>query len=866
MNQSSTREDVPAGMVFIHGDSFTMGATDGYAEEAPAQEVVVPSFYMDETPVTNAAYKRFCDETGRAYPILPRWPEMPNSFERYPEHPVVNVTYDDAADYAAWCGKRLPTEAEWEYAARGGHAEAIYAWGSKIPSGSLGVFAARDTPVVWRDPFVATEYRYTAPVASYPPNPFGLYDMTGNVWEWCENYFYTYPWEDLDQSRVGEGWGLQRVVRGGAWYSPAQDLRLTRRLRVHGGVGGNGTGFRCVRDIDGHPASAPTAPMLAAQERPNPGAWDELIHANAHRMSRGVELCLGCGPDLTDEEAARVSALGFTSVEQYVHWGTMENEAEAIFDFSHWDRQVGILERHGLKWVPFLIAGPAYTLPDWFRDSPEHRGAVCLEHRLPSKIQSIFDRSFDRHIERFLTAFADQYRDRGVIEALLLGITGDFGEAIYPVTGTVWTQVTPGPYHTHPGYWCGDLLGETDFRQAMMHQYGNDLSRLNSAWGTKYIVASEITLPNLQVPEGIEAFRADEPTPPGRFPVKTPQDRRQWLDFIGWYRGAMNALADTWMRTTRRVFPDHPIYLCTGGDAPPHQGAHFGDQCRIAAAVKGGVRITNEASNYARNFAITRWVTSAGRFHGAYTGIEPAGGVNEFGVTCRIYNAAVSGAKNLHFYAPNIVHHQETVQAWHASFDAIGIEDPVLNVAFYLPDTSIVLGDVATSSVFEQVGRLRDLTDLEFVDDSMIVGDILERFRVLVLVHSPVVEQATLDRLSDWLDAGGIILRLGDDSIESVEGTPWTRVMGHGAVQADLFTGETLHDETVANEIVNSLALHNFTLIDGQLDNIYVSQVADRILILNHGTNEVRRDLVLPNGSPVTVSLPSNSITSVPIV
>ena len=131
-------------------------------------------------------------------------------------------------------------------------------------------------------------------------------------------------------------------------------------------------------------------------------------------------------------------------------------EAEGHFDFAAWNQQVDILKRHGLKWVPFLIAGPAYSLPDWFRGSAEHRGAVCLEHGLSSKIQSIFDRSFDCHIDRFVGAFAERYRGAEVIEALLLGITGDFGEAIYPVTGTMWTQVAPGPYHTHPGYWCGD--------------------------------------------------------------------------------------------------------------------------------------------------------------------------------------------------------------------------------------------------------------------------------------------------------------------------------------------------------------------------------------------------------------------------
>jgi hypothetical protein len=309
-------------------------------------------------------------------------------------------------------------------------------------------------------------------------------------------------------------------------------LRVARRLRVHGGVGGNGTGFRCVRDIPGLPALPSTAPVLPDQPEADPATWNDTIRAHPLRMERGIELCMGCGPDLTDDQAARIAALGFTSVEQYVHWGTVENDGEGIFDFSHWDRQVEILRRHGLKWVPFLIAGPAYTLPDWFRDSIEHRGAVCLEHGLPSKIQSIFDRAFDRHVDRYLEAFAARYRDDGILEALLLGITGDFGEAIYPVTGTVWTQVTPGPYHTHGGYWCGDPLAVNQFRAAMLERYEGDLDRLNDAWGTTFAQPSEITQPTIVVPDGIESFRADEPTAPGTYPIGTPRDRRRWLDFI----------------------------------------------------------------------------------------------------------------------------------------------------------------------------------------------------------------------------------------------------------------------------------------------------------------------------------------------
>ena len=324
----------------------------------------------------------------------------------------------------------------------------------------------------------------------------------------------------------------------------------------------------------------------------------------------------------------------------------------------------------------------------------------------------------------------------------------------------------------------------------------------------------------------------------------------------------MESLAKTWMTTTRRHFPDHPIYLCTGGDAPPHHGAHFGEQCRIAASVGGGVRITNEASRYPHNFACTRWVTSSGRFHGAYTGIEPAGGVNEFGVTCRIFNTTVSGANNLHFYEQNIVHHRETVDSWHASFDAIRMEEPVVHVAYLYPDTSVMLADVDTYDVFAQVGRLRDITDLDYLDDDMIEAGALDRFRVLIIALSSVVEQATLARIDAWLESGGLLVILGDTPIESVEGTSWNPVRQQ-VIRANLFTMDAHHDRAVAKYIREALARNGYDLIDGELDGVYMSEVSGRILTLNHGTENLSREVSLTDGRILTVAFPANSITEI---
>ena len=223
------------GMKFIEGGTFSMGSERFYPEEAPVRQVRVDSFWIDETPVTNAAFARFVEETGyrtmaeippdpRDYPGMDPADARPGSllFQRTPgpvdlrdwsqwwtfsfgtdwrhphgphsdlegleDHPVVHVCHHDADAYSRWAGKSLPTEAEWEFAARGGIPNAEYAWGDTLaPGGEMlanywqGAFPYGNT--------LEDGYERTSPVRTYPANGFGLYDMIGNVWEWTSDWF-----------------------------------------------------------------------------------------------------------------------------------------------------------------------------------------------------------------------------------------------------------------------------------------------------------------------------------------------------------------------------------------------------------------------------------------------------------------------------------------------------------------------------------------------------------------------------------------------------------------------------------------------------------------------------------------------------
>ncbi len=227
-----------ADMVQLPGGSFVMGSNDHYPEERPARKVRVGAFAIDRYAVTNSQFARFVAATGHVtlaerpvdpadYPgadpalLVPAsvvfvpppgrvdlgnlhnwWQYLPGADWRHPrgpgssldgldQHPVVQVGYDDALAYARWAGKDLPTEAEWEYAAWGGREGAEFAWGDElVPDG-------RYMANTWQGEFPWDNqgldgYAWTAPVGSFPPNGYGLYDMIGNVWEWTRDWYQTH--------------------------------------------------------------------------------------------------------------------------------------------------------------------------------------------------------------------------------------------------------------------------------------------------------------------------------------------------------------------------------------------------------------------------------------------------------------------------------------------------------------------------------------------------------------------------------------------------------------------------------------------------------------------------------------------------
>lgn len=224
-----------AGLVLIPGGGFIMGSdTDG--DHAPAHRVTLEPFYIGIHEVTNAEYLEFCEASGH------RLPEFWGSDDRrsgpeYPNHPVIGVSWADAAAYAEWRGVRLPTEAEWEFAARGGLVGVNYPTADTVSAADANYASGRGGPVE---------------VGSYPANAFGLHDVSGNVFEWVADWYDGEHYHGSPSSNPqGPESGKFRVIRGGSWHSGPFCLRTYYRNGLPPQWVDMGVGFRVAKDAEG---------------------------------------------------------------------------------------------------------------------------------------------------------------------------------------------------------------------------------------------------------------------------------------------------------------------------------------------------------------------------------------------------------------------------------------------------------------------------------------------------------------------------------------------------------------------------------------------------------------------------------------
>ena len=247
----SPEVDLHPGMVLIPAGEFTMGRDRGNSDEAPVHEVYLDACYIDVHEVANGQYEE-CVEAGVCdRPQETSWDTRDSYYgnSRYDDYPVIYVDWDDAKTYCEWLGKRLPTEAEWEKAARGTDGR-VYPWGDEFDGERLN-YCDANCPFDSKDMDFDDGYEDTAPVGLYSPegdSPYGVSDMAGNVWEWVADWYdEDYYGRGVNNNPRGPSSGKGRVLRGGSWNDTTGAVRCAGRGWADPDVRYNSVGFRCAR-------------------------------------------------------------------------------------------------------------------------------------------------------------------------------------------------------------------------------------------------------------------------------------------------------------------------------------------------------------------------------------------------------------------------------------------------------------------------------------------------------------------------------------------------------------------------------------------------------------------------------------------
>lgn len=573
--------------------------------------------------------------------------------------------------------------------------------------------------------------------------------------------------------------------------------------------------------------------------------------------------------ELLRQDLPRFAALGVTAVEVYVRWNFIE-EQPGVFDFSIYDAFLDLIREYGLKWVPLVIMGPAYTLPKWFKESAEFVPYRCLEHDMDNGIVSIWNPYMRQYVDRFLKAFVEHYDDKGSIQSLMIGISGNYGENLYPHDADKdWTTNAYGDYHSHFGWWAGDEYAKADFRRFLRQQYYS-IDELNKAWNECYEDFEEVFS---RVPQKYKTMRA-------RF------------DFMQWYVGSMTEYLEFWLKTARKYMPEGELLISTGGHGLPRVGSDFSNVAKLAAKYNAGVRITNEGRDYTQNFAMTRWISSATRFYGAWLGTEPASlQVEEESIVQRVFNAETSGAKEFFCYVSpwtNKKGYAKLIENLHH----LEKSEPICSVAYWIPKTHMMA--ISETNFIGEMQTLRTVCDFDAIDGTMIIDGSLDSYKILVMIGGYVEEEKALSVIVDWVKRGGILLRIGFEPLTTVDGVTTyheqlfeagkevdgvpsafgnVRRVGAGltVLKPFLFTLDSDLSHSVSQIIYSLDKYHKGYIrplrLRSAVNGVFATHLTGKVVVLNTNSIEVSATVEVPiEGRQYMrkeISIPKNSICSV---
>lgn len=470
------------------------------------------------------------------------------------------------------------------------------------------------------------------------------------------------------------------------------------------------------------------------------------------RRSPGERMVLSAGA-ATPDDYGLLASTGFTLLETTADHLSTDEASPGVWDFSRIALEAFRARQAGFdaSYFPHFAFPPA-----WYRAQIPFTRIQCLEHDQPVQAFSPWEPKLVATAERGFDQLNKRFRGGELLDGLYLGIHGDFGEAgllsgarvAIPSLRDDWEKRF-GNTHDHLGWWCADPLALADFRDHMTRKYG-DVDSLNRAWGTRFLSPGEIRYP----------------TAPG------DGKRRYWLDFVQWYLGSVAKMTGGIGRAARSAFPDSLLMLPMGfADENPRGGNDNSLLPKTAAEHRIDVRSTHAgykplAESQAGPMGR---IASAARFYGAPFWSEPPGRLTADQEVSRLFAAASFGSKGLFDWTDNIRQHRDIYYRY-GKF--LTYEPAVVDVAMFFPTTShLMRASSGYPPVFAKgCADIRDVLNYDIVDERMIADGALDRYRVLVLWEGTVAEAATLTKIRDWVQAGGVIAAYDFGKIETVEG------------------------------------------------------------------------------------------------
>jgi len=589
---------------------------------------------------------------------------------------------------------------------------------------------------------------------------------------------------------------------------------------------------------------------------------------------------------LEDEAFRRCREAGITSLQSYFFWKEIEKEP-GVIDFSSYDPLLEKLRKYDLKWVPFFILGPNYATPDWFKKTERSVFAKCLEHGKESKIQSIWNPFLPAAVDRYLRILSEHYRDKNILESICLGISGIWGESIYPAKGDFHEN-----FHTHIGWWCADKYALHSFQKNILQKYGS-MDKANNAWGTGFSKKEEIDFPDLRysfsstrqiynlIPSFLKPVLKSAYIFLKNYSKKETDDSafgRRWLDFVDWYASSMTSWAEFWLKTARKYFPENEIYLVCGGNGNPMLGADFSGQAKMAAKYNAGIRITNQTNYYSQNFALNRLISSACRFYGSYFTTEE-GMINKpESLPMRLFDTIASGARG--FYCKNIIGTGEDICSKKSFAPGIPTqgaeilsenihflkadEKPVVQAAIFFPNNAVTFEPAILDSVYKQYAELRDVLDFDLADENMLKDGVLKNYKFFAVLEGSPLSKTVAAQIGRWVKSGGVLISpKSADIFPGGNGGPKKIDKGYAIIYSG--KGEKCL-EFIKKAVYNKkkdFPWAGIPVIDEVRDRVYITRFSDKIIYYNANDFEVRKRVELEGFPLKFINIKGNSITSI---